>query len=200
MDLDLYNATYDFVCASISKENPKLLELGCGPGNITKYLLAKRPDFNILGIDISENMLELAKKNNPKAKFAEMDIRQIDGLNTRFDGLICGFCVPYLSKKDVEKLIRDAHKLLNEDGLIYLSFVEGDPENSGFQTGSNGDRSYFYFHQAHDLNLQLQKGPFENIKAFSIKYSRSASEVEMHKVLVARKIKCSSNHGNNKGC
>ena len=44
MDLDLYNETYDYICDSISKVNPKILEIGCGPGNIAKYLLAKRPD------------------------------------------------------------------------------------------------------------------------------------------------------------
>ena len=64
MDLDLYNDTYDFICNSILKVNSKILEIGCGPGNITKYLLCKRPDFDILGIDIADKMVELAKINN----------------------------------------------------------------------------------------------------------------------------------------
>ncbi|MNK55024.1 hypothetical protein D3C87_740240 [compost metagenome] len=41
MKLDLYNETYDFICKAIKKENAKLLEIGCDPGNITKYLLQK---------------------------------------------------------------------------------------------------------------------------------------------------------------
>ena len=73
MDLDLYNDTYDFICNSITKENAKILDIGCGPGNITKYLLSKRPDFDIYGIDIAPNMIELAEKNNPAASFAVMD-------------------------------------------------------------------------------------------------------------------------------
>jgi len=52
------NDTYDFICNSIDKPNAKLLEIGCGPGNITKYLIAKRPDFDIFGIDIAPNMIE----------------------------------------------------------------------------------------------------------------------------------------------
>lgn len=80
MDLDLYNETYDFVCNSITRVNAKVLEIGCGPGNITKYLLSQRPDFDIFGIDISPNMIELAEKNNPTAKFAVMDSRQINSL------------------------------------------------------------------------------------------------------------------------
>src|SRR5690606_3808601 len=100
------------------------LEIGCGPGNITKYLLSKKPDFDILGIDIAPNMVELAKQNNPTAHFALMDCRQINQLDTKFDGIIGGFCLPYLTRVESEKLISDASDLLNDNGLIYLSFVE----------------------------------------------------------------------------
>ena len=107
MDLDLYNETYDFVCNSIIKNKAKILEIGCGPGNITKYLLAKRPDFDIYGIDIVPNMIELAKRNNPTANFSIMDCRKISTLTTKFDGIICGFCLPYLSQTESAKLVAD---------------------------------------------------------------------------------------------
>jgi ubiquinone/menaquinone biosynthesis C-methylase UbiE len=67
MDLDLYDDTYDTFCDEVNIENATILEIGCGPGNITKYILNKRPDFIIDGIDISPNMIELAKTNNPTA-------------------------------------------------------------------------------------------------------------------------------------
>jgi 2-polyprenyl-3-methyl-5-hydroxy-6-metoxy-1,4-benzoquinol methylase len=122
MDLNLYNDTYYFVCNSIAKDNAKILEIGCGPGNITKYLLSERPDFDIFGIDIAPNMIELANKNNPTASFAIMDSRQIDEIKTKYDGIICGFCLPYLSQTDSQKLVADCYNLLNENGLLYISF------------------------------------------------------------------------------
>jgi 2-polyprenyl-3-methyl-5-hydroxy-6-metoxy-1,4-benzoquinol methylase len=67
MDLDVYNDTYDHICNAVTKPKAKLLDIGCGPGNITKYLLSKRPDFDIFGIDMAPNMIEFAKKNNPTA-------------------------------------------------------------------------------------------------------------------------------------
>ena len=36
MDLDLYNETYDFICNAVVKEKAKILEIGCGPGNISR--------------------------------------------------------------------------------------------------------------------------------------------------------------------
>lgn len=187
MDLDLYNSTYDYICNSITKNKAKLLEIGCGPGNITKYLLSKRPDFEIFGIDIAPNMIELAKRNNPTANFAIMDSRQISNLKTKYDGVVCGFCLPYLSQTDSVKLLTDSYNLLNEDGLIYLSFVEGAPTKSDFQVGSSGDRVFFYFHNLDDLKKQLIENKFDEIQTFKVEYKKSETEIDIHTILTAKK-------------
>ena len=187
MDLDLYNETYDYICDSISKVNPKILEIGCGPGNIAKYLLAKRPDFDIFGIDVAPNMIELAKKNNPNAKYAVMDCRNISEITTKFDAIICGFCLPYLSHTDNRKLIANFKNLLRENGLIYISFVEGDPNNSGFQIGSSGDRSFFYYHEIESLTLALNESKFEILRIFKLEYKKNLAESEFHTILTAKK-------------
>jgi SAM-dependent methyltransferase len=187
IDLELYNDTYDFVCSSLDQVNSKILEIGCGRGNITKYLLSKRPDFDIFGIDIAPNMIELARKSNPGADFAVMDSRQIDEIKTKYDGIVCGFCLPYLSQSDSRKLISDCYNLLNENGLIYMSFVEGDPSKSGFQVGSSGDRVYFYFYNLEDLKTQFVENKFEELQIFKIEYKKSETEMDIHTILTAKK-------------
>lgn len=184
MDLDIYNESYDLICSSITKDQATILEVGCGPGNITKYLLSKRPDFVIHGTDIAPSMIELAKKNNPGASFAVMDSRKINELNTKFDGIVCGFCLPYLSHSDGRKLISDAADLLTANGLFYLSFVEGDPAASGFQTASSGDRTYFYYYDLGELKAQLVDSKFGEIKVFKVEYGPAK---EIHTILTARK-------------
>lgn len=187
MDLDLYNDTYEFICNSITKQNAKVLEIGCGPGNITKYLLSKRPDFDFFGIDIAPNMIKLAKKNNPLAKFAIMDSRQIGEIKKKFDGIVCGFCLPYISPTDSQKLITDCYNLLNENGLIYISFVEGEPIKSEFQVGSSGDRTYFYFYDLDELIIQLKKNNFEEINVFKVDFIMGKNKMEIHTILTAKK-------------
>lgn len=188
MDLDLYNDSYDFICKSIIKDKAKILEIGCGPGNITKYLLSKRPNFDIYGIDIAPNMIELAKKNNPTARFSIMDSRKINEINEKFDGVVSGFCLPYLSSTDIEKLIKDSYNLLNKEGLLYLSFVEGDPNKSGFQIGSSGDNVYFYFHNIDNLRRQLSECKFAELETFRVKYNRTENNMEIHTIITAQKI------------
>lgn len=187
MGLDLYNDTYDFICDNVANEHAKILEIGCGPGNITQYLLSRRPDFDIFAIDIAPNMIELARKNNPTASFATMDSRQIDEIKTKFDAIVCGFCLPYLSQTDIVKFIADCYQLLHENGLLYISFVEGDPSESGFQVGSTGDRSYFYFHDVNDLALQLAENNFDELAIRKVAYKKSETAVDMHTILTAKK-------------
>lgn len=186
MTLDIYNSTYDYVCTSIKHSTAKLLEIGCGPGNITKYILSQRPQYSIFGIDISPNMVDLATKNNPSANFAVMDCRDISKLNTKFDGIIGGFCLPYLSQEECSELISTAYRLLNDEGLIYLSFVEGAPDLSGFITGSGG-RVYFYYHTLNYLTEQLANANFKLLKTFNVQYKKSDPAFDIHTVLIAKK-------------
>jgi SAM-dependent methyltransferase len=187
MDLDLYDDTYDTFCDQLNIENAKILEIGCGPGNITKYLLNKRPDFRIEGIDISPNMIELAKANNPTADFKVMDCREIGKLQSKVDGIICGFCFPYLSKFDSSKLVKDCGNLLNDKGVLYISFVEGDYIKSGFQVTSSGDRTYFYFHTLDSLTKELTNNNFETIKLLNKNHKKSIATEEVHTIIIARK-------------
>lgn len=187
MDLDFYNQTYDFICNTVVKQNARILDLGCGPGNITKYLLAQRPDFIIDGIDVAPKMIDLAKKNNPDANFYVMDSRSIAELKTKYDAIICGFCVPYLSEPDIQKLIIDVKGLLNEKGFFYLSFVEGDPEQSGFQIGSTGNRVYFYYHTLESIQAKLLDAGVKSMELFKIDYRRSATETEVHTVVTVQR-------------
>ncbi|MCI5080850.1 MAG: class I SAM-dependent methyltransferase [Saprospiraceae bacterium] len=186
-DLTLYDETYDFICNSLLMESPKLLDVGCGPGNISKYLHEKRPDFQIHGVDVSRNMIQLAQKNNPTCSFEVMDIRNLNRLSLCYDGIICGFCLPYLSEADVHNFIDAAYKLLNEEGLLYLSFVKGNPKDSGFIVGSSGDRSYFYYHSPKVLEEKLIASSFQLKKRYEVVYKKSESEKEMHTILIAQK-------------
>lgn len=148
MDVSLYHDTLNIFCNSIIRERAAVLDVACGPGNITKYLLSKRPDLNIMGTDLAPNMIALAAANNPEAKFQLMDCRQIIKLNKLYDGIICGFCLPYLSKEEAVQLIADAAKLMNKGGVLYISTMEDDYNKSGPKKGSSGDELYMYYHEA----------------------------------------------------
>lgn len=163
MDVGLYHDTFDRFCDQVARKNADILEIACGPGNITRYLLDKRPDFNILGTDLAPNMIALAQENNPGASFQLLDAREIGMLGKRYDAIMCGFCLPYLSKEESIKLIGDAAGLLKAGGVFYLSTMEDDYGKSGIQRSSAGDEVYMYFHQADYLISALEENGFGTI-------------------------------------
>lgn len=186
MDMDYYNSSYDVFSDLIAKPDASILELGCGPGNITRYLLNKNPKWKWLATDAAPAMIELAKRNNPAATTRLMDARDMHLITETFDGIVAGFCLPYLNLDDNKKCIRDAHTLLNKDGVIYISFLKGDYAQSGFETNSKGDTTiYMHYYQPDIFRDIFAAEGFELIEEINIPYPGTA---QIHVVMMARKI------------
>ncbi|MEO6758642.1 MAG: methyltransferase domain-containing protein [Saprospiraceae bacterium] len=188
MDLDLYNDGYETFCQLVSRPNARIFEIGCGPGNITRYILNKRPDYAVTGIDLAANMLKLAKKNNPNVNFKVMDCREIDRIREKFDGIICGFCLPYLSETEGLKLIADCFNLLNPGGIFYLSTIEGDYAQSKLETSSNGQHKVFmYYYPEAYLKRALLENNFEVLEVYRKLYGLTNGPDDTHLIFIARK-------------
>src|SRR5687767_13608952 len=87
MDLDLYKDTFNHLLDALPP-GATVLELGCGPGNVVKYLKTKRADLQILGIDLAPAMIEAAKKENPGVEFKQLDIRNAGEIEGSFNAVI----------------------------------------------------------------------------------------------------------------
>lgn len=185
MDLDIYNNSYDIFLGSLVP-NATVLELACGPGNITRYLLQQRPDLAITGIDIAPNMIERASHNNPKAVFETGDIRAIKNRTDRYQAIICGFGLPYLSPEETSALFTDCARLTEEKGVLYISFVPGDPALSGLQTGSSGDQMYFYYHDPVVIRQQLRDAGWNVHHELQVPYTHTDGNVSTHTIYICR--------------
>lgn len=111
----------------------KILDLGCGYGENDKYcreLGAK----DILGIDISEHMIKIAKENNndENIKYKVMAMENINEIVEKFDIVISSLAFHYV--KDYEKLINDIYNLLNDDGVLIFSIDHPLKMASKFET------------------------------------------------------------------
>lgn len=153
MNIDSYQKHFEEFSNMIEKQQPKILELACGPGNVTRFLKKKFPESELIAIDLAPRMIELASQTVEGVDFRLMDVRNIKSLNLKFDAIMCSFCLPFLSKSDTDKLISDCSDMLIENGVLYLSTMEGDETEAGFETTSfSGEAEvYFNFHRQQDL-------------------------------------------------
>lgn len=160
--VDSYSGSLDRFCQLIAIGHPKILELGCGPGNVTKYLVKRFPDNRIIAVDLAPKMIEIAQKQLPEVDFRIMDVRNISSIPEKFDAILCSFCLPFLSKSDAEKLISDCAGLLISGGVLYISTMEGDENKAGFETTSFSGNAeiYFNYHLQADLENALKESGF----------------------------------------
>lgn len=103
MRLDLYHDTY-IAFRELLIDNAHVLELGSGPGNISRFLLDSRPDLNLLATDVAPNMVKAIKKTALK-QLPWLDVRDLDKLEKTFDAVVCGFILPYILHEDLASFL-----------------------------------------------------------------------------------------------
>lgn len=184
----LYNASFDTFCEMLP-QNATVFELGCGPGNVTQYLLGKRPDLTITGIDLALNMVALAKKNNPTAHYRIQDCRNIATLDQKFDAVFAAFVLPYLTKEECKKLIVDCIALLTDKGGLYLSTMEGDNSASGFETASFSPehKVHIQYHQEDFIEGYLAQSGFELIHSIKQPCPEPDGRIFTDMIFIAKK-------------
>ena len=85
-------------------KNGKVLDIGCGVGVDSDYVQTK--GFKIIGVDMSEKMLEIARSNNANVDFRLDDVRSVEFGENEFDGIIASCSLIHISKEEVPKTLK----------------------------------------------------------------------------------------------
>ncbi len=130
MSVDDYSDGLNFLIEKNEIEEASVLDLACGPGNLSLYLKDREPKFKITGVDFSSNMLRYAKSIIPDGVFIEMDVLDAAGLEKQYDIILVGFVLPYLSITETDILFENIAELAKPGSLLYMSTIEGHYEES----------------------------------------------------------------------
>lgn len=187
MDLALYNDSYREFCDLLPQGHARVLDAACGPGNVSRYLMARRPDLDLLGIDLAPRMVELARAAVPSAQFAVHDCRHLADLKRRFDGIICAFGLPYLLAQEATDFIAAIAASLGPGGILYLSTMLGRSEESGLQRCSTGDKVFVTYHTEEHVIQLLEGCGFSFLKRKRVASPSAASKATTDLIVIARK-------------
>jgi SAM-dependent methyltransferase len=102
----------------------KILDLGCGTGFHDIELTKRR--YNLTGVDISPEMIEIGKRRNKDIEFIVGNMSNFN-LNKKFDSIICMFsAIGYLTEnKQIEDFFRTARRHLDNKGLLVIDCWNG---------------------------------------------------------------------------
>jgi ubiquinone/menaquinone biosynthesis C-methylase UbiE len=182
--LDNYNHTYDYLAARIMNDST-VLELACGPAHISAYIAARKK-INVIGFDLSEEMLKIARRTVPGGRFIMQSIIDFN-LEEKADIIINGFGLPYLDSSEVKHCITRSAEALKTGGLIYVSFMNGDKKL--FETPSFSDDSSILIHY-HDMNTienELTHAGIVIDKRWELDYFESDGSITKDVVIIGEK-------------
>jgi len=105
--------------AALLPKNAKVLDVGCGAGvPVARFLV--EGGFRVTGIDFSENMLGLARKNVPKAAFIKKDMNKLDFAVNSFDGLTAFYSIIHVPREKHSLLFESFHRILKPEGIMLV--------------------------------------------------------------------------------
>ncbi|MGB1205973.1 MAG: class I SAM-dependent methyltransferase [Chitinophagales bacterium] len=113
------------LAANIPKRG-KILDIGCGNGIISRAL--GEAGYEVLGIDLSEKAINLAKEYNfwPNVNFKQLAAEDLiaDKQNLQqYDALICSEVLEHLQQPEI--LLQTAYELLKESGILLATVPNG---------------------------------------------------------------------------
>ncbi|AGF58094.1 ubiquinone/menaquinone biosynthesis C-methylase UbiE [Clostridium saccharoperbutylacetonicum] len=167
---------YGEIISRIISEKPKrVLDLGCGTGNVLKRLKENK-EIVLSGLDLSENMIEIAKKNvGDRAELKVGDAEYIPWNDDTFDVIVCN--ASFHHYPNPEKVLLEMKRVLKKNGTLII----GDPTcpimirqilNIFCKLSNNGDYRIYSKKEIEEMLLRCGFEPSDfkmiNWKSFAI--------------------------------
>jgi len=182
--LNNYNHCYDAMISLMSPQD-RILDLACGPGNVSKYIKSKK-EVSVTGYDLAPSMLELAQKNIPDGEFVQQSIIAFEVQNP-YDWIINAFGFPFLDPAQRLKSIESSARAIKPEGYIFLSFMDGNREGYEKPSFTENQSIYFIYHSKQDVVQELQNNQFELVKEWELDFDIGDGNFLKDVVLIAKK-------------
>lgn len=165
-DVSEYAVSLEFLSTQLNEGN-HICDLACGPSNISYHLKKKFEQLHVTGVDLAENMIKIAREKIPEGHFVVGDIISfVDHIPPKsyFNAIICGFGIPYLNLEEIKKLLQNCTGRLEQNGVLYMSFMQGTDHIEKVISNHNPEHFIFtHFHDPNTIGMAAKEKGFELI-------------------------------------
>ncbi len=149
---------------SLLDKKASILDVGCGPGRDARIFANK--GYEVIGVDLSKNMIAAARKRVKNAKFKVMDIVNLKFKDNFFDGVWANAILMHLPKKDVTKAISEIRRVIKNKGIFYLSVKEGKGEVLLPDDRYEGVKKFWSFFTKKEVDNAVKNGGFSLVESY----------------------------------
>ena len=112
----------DQLAASV-EEGGLICDLGCGPGQIARYL--HECGARVMGVDLSAQMIELARHLNPGLEFKQGNMLALDVEDEAWAGIAAFYSIIHIPREEVVNVLLELKRVLRPGGRLLLAFHIG---------------------------------------------------------------------------
>jgi len=140
----------------------KILDVGCGGAR--DYAFFQKGDYDYMGVDYSEGLLQEGRKQFPEAKFVEGDILDLPFGENEFDGFWAIASLLHIPKRKIRKALREIRRVVKRNGIGFIVFKKGKGERVVRDEDDPEDERFFAYWQKEEFQEVLEKSGFELLK------------------------------------
>jgi SAM-dependent methyltransferase len=133
-----------FLGAFAERCHGPIVDLGCGPGQVTRYLADR--GASVEGIDLSPQMVEEATASHPGLAFRVGDMFALPHADGALAGIVAFYSIVHLRSDELVPPLREMHRVLAPAGLLALAFHIGTDEVHVDELFGCATSLDFYFH------------------------------------------------------
>ena len=138
------------------------VDLGCGPGHITRYLAEYGLDIS--GLDISRKMVKQARKLNPGLKFSTGDMRQLDVEDNHWAAIVSFYSIIHTPLAELVPALLEFHRVLEPGGALLLAFhMDAETLHLDQWWDREVDLDFYFYRPLHML-MNLQEAGFQQVE------------------------------------
>jgi SAM-dependent methyltransferase len=112
--------------ATILRGRGVVCDLGCGPGQVGRYLWDRGVD--VIGVDLSPGMLAEARRLNPGIAYRQGNMLALDVPDESWAGIVAFYSIIHIPRPDAVRAMREMARALAPGGALLLAFHVGDDE------------------------------------------------------------------------
>ncbi|CCQ17145.1 Methyltransferase [Rhodococcus sp. AW25M09] len=102
----------------------EVLEVGCGSGRITEHV--HRLGLDVTGIDLSPNMIDVARREYPHLRFLVGSMESLDARDNSVAGIVAWYSIIHTPPEHLPAVFAELNRVVVPDGLLLLAFQSGD--------------------------------------------------------------------------
>jgi SAM-dependent methyltransferase len=159
-------------------------DIGCGPGQIARYLSDHGCDA--LGIDLSPRMVEIARRLSPNVRFQQGTMLALDVADNAWGGLTAFYSIIHIAPDHLPRVLSEFHRALRPGGLALLAFHAGTERVHRDEWWEHPVSVDFQFYEPDDIAGQLEHAGF-TVEARLIRQPYPTEHPSQRAYLLARK-------------